>query len=138
MSEQQNLDLVRRGYELFGQGDIMGLISMFDDNITWVTPGPADLPLAGNRTGHSQVLEFFNTLANVVDTERFEAREFFAKGDRVVVLGADTSRVKATGRAVDYDWVHAFTIRNGKVVAFQEYGDTSAMVAEFRTAAARA
>jgi len=45
-----------------------------------------------------------------------------AQGDRVVVIGDDTTRVKAPGKSIDYRWTHAFTVRNGKVVAFEEYG----------------
>jgi len=32
--------------------------------------------------------------------------------------------------------MRTFTVRNGRVVAFEEYGDASALVAEFRSARA--
>ena len=136
MSEQENLDVVRKGYEAFGRGDIPGLISLLDAQITWVTPGPADLPVAGTRRGHQAVQEFFQTLSTVVDVVRFEPKDFIAQGERVVVLGDDTSRVKATGKTLEYRWAHVFTVRNGKVVAFEEFGDASALVAEVRSGAA--
>jgi ketosteroid isomerase-like protein len=138
MSEQQNLDLVRKGYEAFGRGDIPGLLALLDEQISWVTPGPADLPTAGTRRGHQAVQEFFQTLQNMGDILRFEPKEFLAQGDRVVVLGDDDTRVKATGNTVTFRWVHVFTVRNGKVAAFEEVGDVSAMVAEVRGAQAHA
>ena len=46
MSEQENLEVVRKGYEAFGRGDIPGLLSLLDPQISWVTPGPKDLPIA--------------------------------------------------------------------------------------------
>ena len=55
----------------------------------------------------------------------------------VVVTGDDTSRVKATGTTLEIRFVHVFTVRNGKVVAFDEYVDTSALVADLRSAQAR-
>jgi ketosteroid isomerase-like protein len=51
-----------------------------------------------------------------------------------VVLGSETSRVNATGKVVELRWVHAFTVRNGKVATFEEYQDMSAVVAELRHA----
>ena len=59
MSEQQNLEVVRRGYDAFGHGDIETLLSLFDEQIEWVTPGPAELKTSGRRTGRQAVGEFF-------------------------------------------------------------------------------
>ena len=137
MGEQQNLEIVRKGYEAFGRGDIPGLLSLFDAQISWVTPGPRDLPTAGTRQGHQAVEEFFQTLSSLLDILRFEPKDFIAQGERVVVLGDDTARVKATGKSIEFRWAHVFTVRNGKVVAFEEYGDVSALVAEVRGAQAR-
>jgi hypothetical protein len=137
MGEQQNVELVRQGYEAFGRGDIDRLLSLFDDNIEWVSPGPSDLPTAGTRRGRQQVAEFFRAVNEVFEIQRFEPKTFVAQGDRVVVLGEDTSRIKATGKVLSGSWAHAFEIRNGKVMAFQEYLDTADAVAEIRSAAAR-
>ena len=55
----------------------------------------------------------------------------------MVVLGQDTAVVKATGKTFTEAWAHVFTIKNGKIVRFQEYIDTEAAVAELRATAAR-
>jgi len=138
MAEEQNIGVVQRGYEAFGRGDIESLLALLDETITWTTPGPADLPVAGNRRGRAGVAEFFQTLVATVDIVRFEPKQFVAQGDVVVVLGDDTSRVKATGASIEFEWVHVFTLRDGKIVAFKEYGDVSALVAEVRSAPAAA
>ena len=138
MAEEQNIGVVQRGYEAFGRGDIESLLALLDETITWSTPGPADLPMAGNRRGRAGVAEFFQTLVATVDVLRFEPKQFVAQGDVVVVLGDDTSRVKATGVSIEFEWVHVFTLRDGKVIAFKEYGDVSALVAEVRSAQAAA
>ena len=96
MSQQQNVEIVRKGYEAFGRGDIDTLLSLFDENIEWTTPGPPELPTAGTRRGPQQVAEFFRLLDNVFEIQRFEPKAFISEGDRVVVLGDDTSRIKAT------------------------------------------
>src|SRR5687767_4951047 len=104
MSEQQNLDVVRQGYAAFGRGDLQELLSLLDPQVTWTTPGPAELPTAGTRRGHAAVGEFFGTLLNLFDIEDFQPQDFVAQGDKVVVIGSDTSRPKATGTAVPFRW----------------------------------
>jgi ketosteroid isomerase-like protein len=39
---------------------------------------------------------------------------------------------------IDLDWVHVFAMRNAKVVAFQEFFDTAAVVAAVSAAHAAA
>ena len=134
MSEQQNIEIVRRGYEAFGHGDMNTLLGSFDEQIEWISPGPADLPTAGRRTGRQQIAEFFTVLNDTFEIQRFEPKEFIAQGDRVVVTGTDTSRVKATGKVIEGEWAHIFTLKDGKVVRFQEYLDTAEAVVELRAA----
>jgi len=138
MGEQENLAIVRRGYDAFGRGDIEGLISLFDENIEWSSPGPSDLPTSGQRRGHQQVRQFFGSVNELYDFQKFEPHTFIAEGDHVVVLGEDTAVVKSTGKAITESWAHVFTVKNGKIVRFQEYIDTAAAVAELRAAQARA
>ena len=138
MSQQQNLEIVRQGYEAFGRGDIDTLLSLLDENIEWVSPGPPELPTAGTRRGRQQVAEYFKTLNEVFEIQRFEPKTFISDGDRVVVLGDDTSRINATGKIIDSDWAHVFTLAGGKVVSLHEYIDTAAVVLELRAAQVRA
>ena len=44
---EENLDVIRRGYEAFGRGDINALLESFDEQINWVTPGPPELATSG-------------------------------------------------------------------------------------------
>ena len=138
MAEQQNIEIVKRGYEAFGQGDINGLLALCAENIEWVTPGPSEMPTAGIRRGHEQVAKFFTALDELFEIQRFEPKQFIAQGEQVVVLGDDTAKVKATGKVLTEAWAHAFTIRDGKIAAFREYIDTAEVMAELRAAPARA
>jgi ketosteroid isomerase-like protein len=131
---EDNLDVIRRGYEAFGRGDINALLESFDEQIQWVTPGPPELATSGKRTGRQEVAEFFGAVNQAFDIQRFEPEEFIAQSDRIVVLGSETARVKTTGKVIELDWVHVFKMRNGKVVAFQEFFDTAAVVAAMNAA----
>ena len=74
----------------------------------------------------------------VFDIQRFEPKEFIVQGDRAVVLGSETARVRASGTVLELDWVHVFALRGGKVVSFEEFFDTAAVVAALSSAHAAA
>jgi ketosteroid isomerase-like protein len=135
---QENVAVVRRAYDAFTQGDLNALMSVFDEQIEWITPGPAALPTAGRRQGRDQVGQFFATVSEMYEFERFAPETFMADGDKVIVLGEDTVVVKATGQRITEAWAHAFTVNNGSIIRFQEYLDTAALVAELRASAATA
>lgn len=134
MSEQDNLRIVKEGYGDFSRGDIQTLLGKFADDIEWLVPGSKNNPLAGTYKGRSGVGEFFKRLSDLTEMSKFEPTDFFAQGDKVVVLGRETARVKSTGRTFQGDWAMAFTLKNGKVVRYQEYSDTANLEAAFGSA----
>ena len=137
MHESDNLALVQQGYAAFGRGDLDGLLKLLDPHVTWTTPGPPDLPTAGTFRGRAAVAQFLGTLLDVLNVLRFEPEDFLARGDKVVVIGSDTSVVKATGKTLECRWVHVITVVNGVVVAFEQISDTAALVAELRESQAQ-
>jgi ketosteroid isomerase-like protein len=136
MSTQENLQVVKDGYAAFSRGDIPGLLALMAEDVEWQIPG-AGLPLAGTYRGRDGVANFFQKLAADTEILDFQPREFVADGDRVLVVGWERAKVKATNRTVEVDWIMSFTVRNGKVAKFREYTDTKAL-ADAYGAAARA
>lgn len=137
MSESRSLDVVRNVYAAFGRGDLEAIISQLDPNVTWLTPGPPDMPTAGQRRGHAGVREFFNALLTTLEIDDFEPKDFLAQGERVVVLGTSREGPRAAGKLFDFSWVHIFTVRDGTIVAFEERADVSMIVDAHRAANAR-
>jgi ketosteroid isomerase-like protein len=132
LHEQENLQVVHHAYAAFGQGDVAGVLAVLAEDVRWSTPGsPNVVPYAGSRTGHGQVAGYFEAFGRAVEVTEFEPQRFFAQEDMVVVLGHYAFRVKGTGKTVDTDWVHAFTLRDRKIVAFRGYEDSAAVAAAF-------
>jgi uncharacterized protein len=123
MGAQENVQIVKDAYAAFGRGDIQGLLAFLAEDIEWISPGGA-LPLAGTYRGRAALAGFFQKLSEVLEFSSFEPREFVADGDRVLVVGFDSWRAKATNRTFEGHWVMAFTFRNGKVTNVREYVDT--------------
>jgi ketosteroid isomerase-like protein len=138
MSEQQSLEVVQTMYAAFGRGDLEGILASLDPDVSWRTPGAPDLPTGGLRQGVPAVREFFGLLLNTFDIADFQPQDFLAAGDKVVVLGTSREGPKGGGRLVNFRWVHVFTFRNGRIVAFEEPADVSELVREFRRSQAPA
>jgi ketosteroid isomerase-like protein len=50
-----------------------------------------------------------------------------AQGERVLVIGVATGKIKATNKAFKDDWVFDITVWNGIVRKIREYIDTQAL-----------
>jgi ketosteroid isomerase-like protein len=138
MAEQENVGVARDAYAAFQRGDIPGLIELLADDIDWWVPGePEQIPQAGRVSGRAAVGEFFGRLAESEEITHFEPREFIAQGDKVVVTGNYKGRTRPAGRDYDLDWLHVFTVRDGRIAAFREYLDTAALADAHRGAAAQ-
>jgi ketosteroid isomerase-like protein len=133
MAEKENIAVVQQAYAAFQRADIAGVLALVAEDVEWegVKGVPASVPFGGLRRGRAQVSEFFATVGREEEFTRFEPREFFAAGDRVVALGSYEARVKRTGRSFSGDWAMAFTIREGKIVRFAEYADSYGIAAAF-------
>jgi ketosteroid isomerase-like protein len=133
MSEAQNVSVVQNAYAAFGRGDIPTLLGYMTDDIQWrpVIGTAKHVPFSGERKGKAAVGEFFKQVAESEDFQQFEPREFVAQGDKVVALGHYRAVTKVTGRSFDSDFVMVFTLRDGKVAAFQEFTDSAGINAAF-------
>ncbi len=124
--------MIRRLYDAFGRADVPAVLEALADDVDWWFHGPTTIPFGGRRRGREQVAQFFAALAEYVEVDQFGAQgEFLASDDRIVVLGRERMHVKSTGGAWDTDWVHVWTVRDGKVAQFQEFSDTAAIVDAF-------
>ena len=50
-----------------------------------------------------------------------------AQGDRVLVVGVATGKIKATNKPFKDEWVFDITVRDRKVAKIREYIDTQAL-----------
>lgn len=122
-SNAQAIDTI---YASFATGDLEGVLSVMDDSVVWLHPGTkAEIPFAGEFKGPEGVREFFSIAFSSIDVVEQDVFSTVSEGDQVLVLGRERMRVKATGKEYDSNWIHAYTLRDGKVVRFEEYIDTA-------------
>ena len=126
MSTQEKVQTVKNFLAALGGRDKQGLLALSADDIEWIIPGE-DWPLAGTHRGHAGLENLLQKANETLETSVPEPPEFVAQGDRVLVVGVATGKIKATNRAFKDDWVFAITVRDGKVTNIREYIDTQAL-----------
>ncbi len=129
-----NAQIVGGIYESFGKGDIEGALAVMDETVIWFHPGSKeDIPFAGEFEGPEGVQEFFRIALSNIDVLSQDVHSTVSEGDRVLVLGHERMKVKATGKEYASEWIHAYTLKDGKVVRFDEFIDTAERQAAFAT-----
>jgi ketosteroid isomerase-like protein len=126
MRTQENVQIVKDFFAALGSGDKRGLLALADKDIEWIIPGEG-WPLAGTHRGHAGLAELLQKASETLETSFPKPPEFVAQGDRVLVIGFATGRIKATNKTFEDDWVFAITVRNGKLTNVREYIDTQAL-----------
>jgi len=126
MSIEKNVQTVKDFFAAMGGSDRQGLLALCAEDIEWIIPGEG-WPLAGTHRGHAGLADLLQTASATVETSFPEPPEFVAQGDRVLVVGVATGKIKATNRTFKDDWVFAITVRDGRLTSIREYIDTQAL-----------
>jgi len=118
---QENVEIVRRGYEAFARGDIEGLLDLIDSDAQWA---PAIGPMLGVDVvrGKDALRRFFTEdLFEGFDEFTADPLSFEDFGDKVLVQPRYTGRGKSSGLEIDHTFATIFTVRDGKVAAMRDY-----------------
>ena len=126
MSIERNVQVVKDFFEAIGGGDKQRVLALVAEDIEWIVPGE-DWPLAGTHRGHAGLADVLKKASEELETTYPSPPEFVAQGDRVLVIGVATGKVKATNKPFKDDWVFDIIVRNGKVTKIREYVDTQAL-----------
>ena len=126
MSIEENVQTVKDFFAAMGSYNKQDLLALVAEDIEWIIPGE-DWPLAGTHRGHAELAAVLQKASEEVEMTYPEPPEFVAQGDRVLVVGVATGKIKATNKPFKDDWVFDITVRDGKVKNIREYIDTQAL-----------
>ena len=126
MSTRENVEVVKEFFEAIGRGDKQRLLELVREDVEWIIPGE-DWPLAGTHRGHTGLADVLQKASEEIEMTYTKPPEFVAQGDRVLVVGVATGKIKATNKPFKDDWVFDITVRDGKLTRIQEYIDTQAL-----------
>ncbi len=119
MGADENLDVMRRGYEAFNSGDMDTLIEVFDENLVWHLPGRSSM--AKDYQSRDATLAYFGQLAQETGgTFRAELERLVADDDDRVI-GIQRSTAERNGKHLDVGNCIVFQLRNGRVTDGREH-----------------
>ena len=130
MSEE-NVKLVRQGYDALNSGDLEMALAMFDPEVeVHLATDDADtvwgLDFQRSYHGIDGFLKFVATLYEALGEFRWEPTEYRDAGDQVVVRIRMTARGRGSGVDVVQDMTHVCDIRDGKLIRHETFFDRAA------------
>jgi uncharacterized protein len=116
---QENVEIVRRGFDAYERGDMDALLELFDPDV--VITQPPDLPgVPPEQHGHNGVLEALAIWPEQWDDYRIEIVRVDADpGDQVVVTTHQGGRGKQSGVAVEMEFVFVFTVQDRRITRWE-------------------
>lgn len=118
-------DIVREAYARYGRGDFAAVFELLAPTVEVLQS--VDLPWGGFYTGLEGVGRFFALLNEHLDAVPDPVR-YLGAGSEVAVVGRLAGKVRVTGAVFDVDFVHLWSVVDGRIVRLVSYLDTVTML----------
>jgi len=118
---QENVELIRSGYEAFNRGDIDGVVTaLAAPDCEFITAGrlPGVEDVYRGPEGFRRFVSFF---WETFDDAQVEVHELIDAGDQLLATVTNHGRGKQSGADVHWTTWNVWTIRDGKVVRGQAF-----------------
>jgi ketosteroid isomerase-like protein len=127
---EHDIERVQAIYAAFSSGDAAGVLAALDPAVVWSNAGPSDLDYFGVRHGREQVADVLAILARDFDIHEFVPLRFFAADGDVAVLLRLRATIKPTGRTLEQELVHVWTLGpDGLVTRMRDIQDSAGVAA---------
>jgi ketosteroid isomerase-like protein len=123
---KENVEIVRRGYELFAAGDLEGVTALFSAEADLADAGGLGVAgtAAGTRRGPEGFLRATEEVLEAFEDYRVEAEDFIEAGEAVVVPVRISGRGRASGAEMETRVAHLWVLRDGKAIRGEVYKTT--------------
>jgi ketosteroid isomerase-like protein len=123
------VEIISDIYGAFGRGDIPAVLGAMDSDIHWYeAEGNPYMPSGEPFVGPDSILNnLFAKLGEDWDGFTVHPGTYHNAGDVVVAECRYTGKSKMTGKELDAQVCHIWTLKDGKVTRFQQYVDTAGL-----------
>ncbi len=121
-------EVVKSLYAAFGQGDMPTVLGLLDPQVLWCEAEGSPYDSGDGWIGPDAVVT--NLFAKMgEDWVEFTVNpsQFHDSGSVVTVEGRYIAKHSGTGKEMDCQVCHVWTVENGKITKFQQYVDTAKM-----------
>ena len=120
---RENLEIVREIYKEGAEGRLMTCLHLFHPDVEYRRVGIDATGLPGTWRGVEAMIRAASEWVLTFELLRVEAERFIEAGDAVVVFTRHTGKAKASGVPIDGRFAEVMTLREGRVVRFDQYRD---------------
>ena len=113
----QEIELVRRGYEAFNRGDFDAVAELLHPDVVWNRVADVETPVQGSQ----EVRDFMEP--EVFSRQQNEIHSIEALGECVLVDGTFSGEGAGSGIEVTQRGFHLWRFRDGKAVEFTYFRD---------------
>jgi len=117
---QENVDIIRRVYAAMSARRAEAVTELADADFEWIPDRRVgEVPIRGR----DNAVAFFSDRASMFGQMNVEVEQLLEQDDRVLAFIRVTGSGAASGAAFDIRIAHLWTLRDGKVVRGEGYGD---------------
>jgi ketosteroid isomerase-like protein len=112
--------------------DYQPFFDHLDDDVVLLTS-------VGELRGKQAVIHYFTHAGELLEFRPFERpQEYYGDGDRVVIVGEETFRVRVSGVTARAPWAWVHTLHDGLIICIEAIQDLSVVADAVSEAIARA
>lgn len=133
-AKEKDVEIVQKLYSDFAKGEVPAVLQRFDPKIVWNEA--ENFPYADGNPyiGPQAVLE--GVFARIGAEWEYwiltDQTYYEAKSGEIIVTGRYKAKNKLTGKEINVQFVHMWTLNDGLVTKFQQYADTYQTVEAMR------
>ena len=117
-----NVDVLKKGYEDFSNGDIDAALEPWPDDFVWEGGNSEELPGAGEHQGKEEAVQTLQHAVGSWDKFELHIDELVGEGDTVVALGH--THIEKDGSSAQVPVVHIWRFEDGTPKRIQILTDT--------------
>lgn len=127
---QENVEIVRRGYDLFAAGDLEGIAALFAEDAELAGGGGLGVTgtAEGTRSGPGGFISAVEEVLDAFDDYSVQAEEYLDAGDAVVVEVLISGRGRGSGMEIETRLAHLWVLRDGMLIRGEVYRTTEEAV----------
>jgi ketosteroid isomerase-like protein len=129
---EENVELVRQGFEAMRGGDVEELLPLIHPEFEVTTP-PGLAAEPDTYRGPEGIRRYFDSFYEVMDRVSFEAEDFIAVGERIVVPVTLRARGRTTGIETAQRVVQIWDVKDGKAFRVEVYATVEEAMAAARS-----
>lgn len=128
-----NIQIIQNYYEFLKKNELDSIRTIFHQNIKWNQM--KGLPNSANYVGADEIFKnVFVEFSSKWTDWKVDVNEFIETGEDILAVGIYKGTFTNSGKHLEAEFIHRYTLNNGIITHFKEYTDTGLFFAAMKGA----